>query len=297
MILYRGISLMKYALLVLIALWALGSFACGGGGSNDSQHTTTTSPASSLVGTSLPGGPPSSGNSTTSTANAGTLSGIFDTIFSSGLLNGSATTQSDNGDPTLKDYLLTTDDLPAGFTSQGSFSEPIPSGVPSSGVGDVAVSVATKGDPQGTNGDNLVVLGSIALKLTDPTALQQALSEAKQLNAQDLKNTLGGGSAAPFVTNVQVLDTSSLGDNAVGLAVSLDLSDFINQLASAFGASATPSDATPINLAMTMHIYLSVHGSLAGGVVSVALGGGSSGVDELSLAKIVDHKLAATSGG
>jgi hypothetical protein len=31
--------------------------------------------------------------------------------------------------------------------------------------------------------------------------------------------------------------------------------------------------------------------------VSVALGGGSSGVDELSLAKIVDHKLAATSGG
>ncbi len=280
---------MKYALLVLIALWALGSFACGGGGSNDSQQTTTASPASPL------GGTPLSRNSTTSTANAGTLSGIFDTIFSSGLLNGSATTPSDNGDPTLKNYLLTTDELPTGFTSQGSFSEPIPSGGPSSGVSDVAVSVATKGDVQGPTGDNLVALGSIALKLTDPAAFQQALSEAKQLNTQDLKGSLG--SEAPFVTNVQVLDTSSLGDNAVGLAVSLDLSDFINQLASAFGASATPSDATPINLAMTMHIYLSVHGSLAGGVVSVALGGGSSGVDELSLAKIIDHKLAATSGG
>jgi hypothetical protein len=289
MILCKGISLMKYTLLVLIALWALASFACGGGGSSDTQQTTTASPASSLGGTL------SAENSTTSTANAGTLSGIFDTIFSSGLLNGSATTQSDSGDPTLKSYLLTTDDLPTGFTSQGSFSEPIPSGAPSSGVGEVAVSIATKGDPQGTNGDNTVVLGSMAMKLTDPAAFLQALSEAKQLNTDDLKNTLG--SAAPFVTNVQVLDTSSLGDNAVGLAVSLDLSDFINQLASAFGASATPSDATPINLAMTMHVYLSVHGNLAGGVVSVALGGGSSGVDELSLAQIVDHKLAATSGG
>ncbi len=194
----------------------------------------------------------------------------------------------------MKSYLLTTDDLPAGFTSEGSFGEPVPSGVPGSGVGDIAVSVATRGDAQGTNGDNLVVLGSIAMKLTDPAVLQQALSGARQLSAQDLKSSLG--SEAPFVTNVQVLDTSSLGDNAVGLAVSLDLSAFINQLAGAFGASATPSDATPINLAMTMHVYLSVHGNLAGGVVSVALGGGSSGVDELSLAQIVDHKLAAASG-
>jgi len=74
----------------------------------------------------------------------------------------------------------------------------------------------------------------MVLKLTDPVVLQQALSEAKQLSAQDLKSSLG--SEAPFVTNVQVLDTSSLGDNAVGLAVSLDLSAFINQLAGAFGA-------------------------------------------------------------
>jgi len=239
-------------------------------------------------------GTPSPANST-STASAGSLSGIFDTIFSSGLLNGSAPASADNGDPALKNYLLTTNDLPAGFTSEGSFSEPVPSGVSGSGVGDVAVSVATRGDAQGTNGDNLVVLGSIAMKLTDPAVLQGALSEAKQLNTQDLKSSLG--TEAPFVTNVQVLDTSSLGDNAVGLAVSLDLSALINQLAGAFGASATPSDATPINLAMTMHIYLSVHGNLAGGVVSVALGGGSSGVDELSLAQIVDHKLAAASGG
>ncbi len=277
---------MKYMLLGLIVLWALGSFACGGGGSNSAQQTTTASPASTLAGTQSPG------SGATSTANAGALSGIFDTIFSSGLLNGSATAQSDSGDPTLKNYLLTTDELPAGFTSQGSFSEPVPSGVPSTGVGDVAVSVATNGE---TSGDNVVVLGSMAANLTDPAAFQQALSEAKQLSTQDLKSSLG--SEAPFVTDVQVLDTSSLGDNAVGLAVSLDLSDFINQLASAFGASATPSGASPINLAMTMHVYLSVHGNLAGGVVSVALGGGSSGVDELSLAQIVDHKLTAASGG
>ncbi len=286
---------MKYALFVLIALWALASFACGGGGSSDTQQTSTASPASSLPGTSSLDETPSPGNGATSIPNAGSLSGIFDTLFNSGLLNGSATASADDGDPALKNYLLTTDDLPSGFTSEGSFAEPIPSGVAGSGVGDVAVSVATRGDAQGTNGDNLVVLGSMAMRLTDPAVLQQALSEAKQLNAQDLKSSLG--SEAPFVTNVQVLDTSSLGDNAVGLAISLDLSDFINQLAGTFGASATPSDATPVNLAMTMHIYLSVHGNLAGGVVSVALGGGSSGVDELSLAQIVDHKLAAASGG
>jgi hypothetical protein len=279
---------MKYTLLGLIVLWALGSFACGGGGSNSAQQTTTASPASTLGATQSPG------DNATSTANAGALSGIFDTIFSSGLLNGSATAQSDSGDPALKGYLLTTDELPAGFTSEGSFSEPIPGGAASSGVGDVAVSIATKGDPLGTNGDNVVVLGSMAMNLTDPAAFQQALSEAKQLNTQDLKSSLG--SEAPFVANVQILDTSSLGDNAVGLGVTLDLSDFLNQLAGAFGASATPSEATPINLAMTMHVYLSVHGNLAGGVVSVALGGGSSGVDELSLAKIVDHKLTAASG-
>jgi hypothetical protein len=289
MIAYKGISLMKYTLLGLIVLWALGSFACGGGGSNSAQQTTTASPAPTLGATHSPG------SSATSTANAGALSGIFDTIFSSGLLSGSATAQSDSGDPTLKNYLLTTGELPAGFTSQGSFSEPVPSGAASSGVGEVAVSVATKGDPLGTNGDNVVVLGSMAAHLTDPAAFQQALSEAKQLSTQDLKSSLG--SEAPFVTDVHVLDTSSLGDNAVGLAVTLDLSDFINQLAAAFGASASPSDATPINLAMTMHVYLSVHGNLAGGIVSVSLGGGSSGVDELSLAQIVDHKLTAAPGG
>src|SRR5260370_25098850 len=120
---------MKFALLVLIALWALASFACGGGGSNGTQQTSTASPASSLAGTSSPasslGRTTSSGSGATSAANAGSLSGIFDTIFSSGLLNGSATASADNGDPALKNYLLTTDDLPAGFTSEGSFAEPV----------------------------------------------------------------------------------------------------------------------------------------------------------------------------
>src|ERR1700687_4761239 len=177
---------MKYALLVLIALWALVSFACGSGRSSGTQQTSTASPGSSLAGTSTPVKTPSTGNGATSAANAGSLSGIFDTIFSSGLLNGSATDSTDSDDPALKTYLLTTADLPAGFTSEGSFSEPVRSGVSGSGVGDVAVSVATKGDAQGTNGDNLVVIGSMAMKLTDPAVLQRALSEAKQLNTQDL---------------------------------------------------------------------------------------------------------------
>src|ERR1700682_4663357 len=145
---------MKYSLFGLIVLWALGSFAGGGGGSTGTQQTSTVSPASSS------GGTPSPGNSTTSTVNAGTLSSIFNTIYSSGVLTGSVTALTDSGDQTLKNYLLTSNDLPAGFTSEGSFSEPIPSAGPNTGVGDVAMSVATKGDPQGTNGDNLVVLGS-----------------------------------------------------------------------------------------------------------------------------------------
>src|SRR5438309_131358 len=50
---------MKCTLLVLIALWALASFACGGGASSSTEQTSTATPtSSSLDGTASPGLPP-----------------------------------------------------------------------------------------------------------------------------------------------------------------------------------------------------------------------------------------------
>ena len=206
------------------------------------------------------------------------------------MLDGSQPHTFDSGDETLKQYLLSDSDLPSGFTPEGTFTASVPASDSFSG-GDAAVSIASKGGPNGTD-FNGMMLGSLVVRTNDASQLEQAFSEAGAFSGDDLQNLLGSNSA-PFITNVQTLDTSGLSDHAIGISVTMDFSQLISAFAGAFGASPDASDPSLTSMVMTMHIYMTVHGDLAGGVMSVAFGSASDDVNELALARIVDQKLQA----
>jgi hypothetical protein len=273
---------MKRILLPLVALLTLAAVACGGGDKKPSSAAPSESGATASASPAVPAGGEEA------------VGGIFNTLFSSSALGGSEAGTTPALDGSLTQYLLTEDDVPAGYTSLGDFSYRLPDGISKEGGMDMAASTFSTGDPTGADPSKSTMLMSMVLKPDDLTQLGDQLSQAKNLSEQDLRDAIDqgtGGLGGMKITDVQVLDASDLGDGGFGMAMTIDMSDLLGALAGAFGDSEGAPEIANMST-MTMRMYIFAKGDYVAGIMRIGFASSlPDDVDEKALASVVEGRL------
>lgn len=285
---------MNRILFTMAVVVALAVVACGGG-----DKKTAAKPAQPPAATAT-----TAADTRASTPAAGggeqAVGSIFQTLFSSGALSrgtgGNGSGAILGGNESLKQYLLTKDDVPAGYMPFGEFTYRIPDGISKNGGIDMAASMFMSGDLAANDVASTTIMVSMVLKPDDLTQLGDAFSQAQHLSEQDLRDAIAagaGGLSGIKITGVHLLDASGLGDGGFGMALTMDMSELAGALAGVVGN--TGSGADPANLGkMTMRIYVFGQGDYAGGLVRMGFSDSLPGdVDEVALAKVMAGRLAS----
>ncbi len=271
---------MKRILLPFVAIVALAAVACGSG---DKKPAPTQAPEpAATTAAAASASPAASGSSEEA------VGGIFKTLFTSGELDADAGAMPAR-DESLKQYVLTEDDVPAGYTSMGDFAYRLPDGISKNGGMDMAASVFfMSGDPTAIDPSGSTILTSMVLKPDDLTQLGDQLRQAQNLSEQELRDAIAlgtGGLGGVKITNVQVLDAGALGDGGFGMGMTIDMSELI--------ASIGPGGADKPSLGpMTIRMYFFGKGDYAAGIMRIGFASSlPSDVDEKALAKVVEGRL------
>ncbi len=179
--------------LTLFAAVALLAAACGGG---DKKPAPTQAPKDTPAA-SASATPEAATTRSAASGQAGekTLGSVFGTLFSSGVLGGGSgadgvSPQFAPGDPALEKYVLAASDLPDGFTVEQTGSVRVPDGLSTAGKGDVAMSIATKGDVKAEDPRGTVMLMSMAMKFDDLQDLGAALDDAQGITEEQLRDAI-----------------------------------------------------------------------------------------------------------
>jgi len=286
---------MKRIILMFAALVALAGVACGG-----DKKAPATEPAAASTAN------PAKDSASTPEASGGAgnaVGSIFSTLFSSDPLNlspagdGGAVPAFGPGDESLKRYLLTKDDIPAGYSSMGEFTYRVPDGVSKEGGMDMAASMFTSGDPQSDDPSGATVVMSMVLKPDDLTQLGDAFAQAKDLSEEDLRDAIAQGAGASGgrdLFQVKLLDAGGLGEGGFGMEMTMDLGALLGAFAEGFGADETAKADMEKMSKITMRMYIFATGDYAGGVIRMGFSETlPDDVNELALAKVVAGKLAA----
>ena len=181
--------------LTLFAAVALLAAACGGGDKKSGAHPGAEGhrPRRQLRAT-----PEAATTRSTTSSQAGekTIGSVFGTLFSSGVLGGGSgadgvSPQFAPGDPALEKYVLAADDLPDWLHAvQQTGSVRVPDGLSTAGKGDVAMSIATKGDVKADDPRGTVMLMSMAMKFDDLQDLGAALDDAQGITEEQLRDAI-----------------------------------------------------------------------------------------------------------
>lgn len=278
---------MNRILLPFVAIVALAAVACGSG---DKKPAPTEAPEPTAAAASSSPAASSSGEEA--------VGGIFNTIFSSGALTrgagGGDAGEMPARDASLKDYLLTENDVPSGYTPTGDFSYRLPDGISKNGGMDMAASMFMSGDLAASDPTGSTILMSMVLKPDDLTQLGEQFSAAKSLSEQDLRDAIGQGGDAfggLKITDVQVLDASGLGEGGFGMAMTIDMSEIFGAFAGAAGVTEGAPDIAKLGT-MTMRMYFFAKGDYAAGIVRMGFAASlPSDVDEKELAKVLEGRL------
>jgi len=256
-----------------------------------------------------PAQPPAATATTASSANASTpaagraeqaVGSVFQTLFSSGALSrgtgGSGPGAILGGEESLKQYLLTSDDVPAAYMPFGEFTYRLPDGISKDGGMDMAVSMFMSGELSANDPAGATIMMSMVLKPDDLTQLGDAFSQAQHMSEQDLRDAIAqgaGGLGGIKITDIHLLDVNSLGDGGFGMALTMDMSGLVGALAGAIGDTGSGADPATLGT-MTMRLYIFAHGDYAAGVIRMGFADSlPADVDELALARIIDRKLAS----
>lgn len=276
-----------------LALVLIPAAACGSGDKETAPAADSGEPAASTTSTPEPA---DEGGGTGDSGGVDAVSEVFSTLFG-GALSGPDLFAGDadltQGDASLLAYVLSVDDLPAGFTPFGEFTYRLPDGISETGGMDMAASMAYSGDIESDMPSNGAMLMSMVLRPDDLTALGDMFESTGELSERDLQDALlqGTGGFPGFgFKDVEVLDVSGLGEGAFGMGLTMDLSG----LADMFGELGDPSDAAELEEfpVISMRMYMFGRGDYAGAVMHMGFGAaGLSGVDSFALAKLLDAKL------
>lgn len=284
-------------LAAFVVLVALAAAACGGNGKPAPTQASKASP--SVAPTVAPTPASTSGASTSTETGAEAVGSIFNTIFSSGALDGATGSgaASNGGDPSLEQYLLSQADVPAGYTSQGDVTYRLPDGISKQGGMNMAASTFISGDPAAADPSGMTILMSMVIRPDGLTNLGGALSQAKNMTTQDLRDAITQGmgqlGGAIKVNDVQILDASGLGDGGFGMSMTIDMSALMNTLAGASGGNATDNSTAVAKVStMTMRMYFFGKGDYMAGVMRMGFSNRlPSDVNEKALAKVMAGRL------
>jgi len=276
---------MKRALVLAAAILAVAA-ACGGRGGEPRPQAprATASPAPTRTAAPSPTASAAEGDGA-----GDVLPLVFGNAFgaaSGGAAGGGATLGP--GDPSLEQYLLTQDDLPAGFIEQTSISQRVSDKISDNGAVDMSMSIAARGEP-GVSTDAAMVM-SMVMRFEDLQDLDRAFGQAKGVSEQDLQDELEQLGELPLgikLTDVHLLDSTGL-DNGFGMTMTMDFGEL-------FGALAGEQDlGADIPTTFVMRMYVFGEGRYGGGIISMTFGDGApAGVDELALAKVLSARVAA----
>lgn len=293
---------MERSLIVFTAGLALLTVACGSGDKKVPSPTVGTA-ATSAAQTPTTGKTAATGKTATpkaSTKSEKTISGLFGSIFN-GALNGPQGAELrglGEADPALTKYLPPNSALPDGYTPVGQYTFRAPDGISESGGIDIAVEMATRSEPASGEADfsKMGMLMALVMKPDDLQSLGEAFDSIKDLDQQQLEDTLSAGTGMDgifTIQNAKVFQTEGLGDGNVGMQMTIDLSAF-GSLFSGLGGDVTAEAGIPdlSNLKLTMRLYLFARGDYAGGLLRMAFQDSlPNDVDEVRLAKLIDEAL------
>jgi hypothetical protein len=279
---------------IVIALLSasLAVAACGGDKEPNREPPAGRSPAATAAVPASTAAPESTEASSRDGVGAsgsaeGVLSFLFDNALSGAGSGGFPGAAAGEGDDSLKAYLLSSADLPDGYTSFGEFAFRVEDGISEYGAVDMAASMAMTGDPEAfASGEDFGVLMSLAMRFEDLQDLESAFGELGGLTEDDLRDALaqGGEGFGGMFSDIRLLDVSGLGESAMGMGITLDLA----ALGEAFGGEM-PGDAPS---AMTMRMYFFGQGQYAGGLLRIGAGADlPEDVDELALARVIQSRL------
>lgn len=283
-------------ILGLLGLLALFFAACGSGGdSTGERRDEGVQPPglTAVVPTSVPE------STAESASDGGGLEGALNplSLLSGSLFSGGASAglpaASGEADPSLKEALLTLEDLPPGY------SDMQPGGMSYSfetdqGGMSMAASMFTKGEAVDEFPESMVMSAVVVASgdlLDESMGQLERYSDSAELE-REIRDALGGGEAMPGIDfkDLRVLDASDLGDGGVGLHMVMTMD--LEQFAEEFGASMPPeADFLKEGLAFDMYVFARGDHMLM--VMSMWPGGGSAPVDARALAELMDGRTAA----
>lgn len=297
---------MNRILLAFVAMLTIFAFACGGDDGPKASPTSTPrseEPAETPDSDSDDGGSPteeSDDDESTSSDEDGNIGSLFGSVLGGGL--GGATGGGGDpdfafgADPELGKFLLTDADVPAGYSSFGEFSFKVPDGISETGGGQASMAMFMSGDPSAiASGDvsGMEMLMSMAMKFDDLSDLESSLGECAETSDEDLRDAFNaGGGELPLgveLSDIQLLDTGSLGDDACAISIKMDMSNFFDSMGG-FGAGAEGAPEIGI---IEMRMYMFAQDDKMGALMRMGFGDGAldAGLDELGLAETMKSRL------
>ncbi len=182
-------------------------------------------------------------------------------------------------EPSLKEPLLESGDLPDDYMALGEFTFSMPSEM---GELDMAASMFAKGDLASEEVGPVVMSAAVEqppealAELGDPSELDD-LTEEELAELEELKE-MGLG-------EIELLDGSGLGDGGIGMRMEMDFGDL-------FGALGAPEEDNPFAEGIAMEMYVFLRGERMLMLMVMWPTGESPGVDARDLAEIMDARAA-----
>ncbi len=204
--------------------------------------------------------------------------------------------QMGSGD--LEQYLLTAADIPAGYTNSGPFSMKLPADVANDfPASEVAASMWTSSELQSsefpTGGSMLMVM---VVRPDDPSAVEEFADQMKAFGEDDILDSFGadGSTFGVEIKDVEQLDSTGLGDQASGIALTMDMSGFFEGLAEGFGDELDeemPPELLDVFSAFKMRMRFFGEGDKIGAVMQIGFGADADLADDLALAQRLRSNL------
>jgi hypothetical protein len=293
---------MKGALWLLAAVLAFAAFGCGGDKPADDRDgdrpaaTATAEPDETSRDDAGAGGDEPLDEVNVADDGDGDAASLLSPFFSLGL--GGATgggpsglpgAQTGSGD--LEQYLLTADDLPPGYESMGVFSMRMPeSGAQEFPGGEFAMSMWATDDFAGSEIPDGSMLMVAVMRPDDPAAIEDFAGGCGGFDEGELTDALDGGGPMLGIEfkDVAELDSTGLGDQACGIAMTLDMSGFFENLMEGFGdafGEEMPPEVLEAFSAFQMRMRFFGEGDKLGMVMQMGFGADAELIDDLALAQ------------
>jgi hypothetical protein len=307
---------MNRIFLVLGALVASMAIACGGGDKNDAGSgddrpaATATAPADKAPGDdeSAVEDNDASDGAAASDAGGGEVAGLLSPLLGLGFgaTAGGPTILPGQqvGSGELEQFLLTADDMPEGYREIMSFSMRMPVDVANEFPGGEAAMGMWASEQLQEASSEIPTGGSMLMIMVmqpdDSGSFDEFTSDAcSELDEESINESLGSDRAALGFgfKDVEVLDSTGLGDQACGIGLTMDMSGFYEGLQEGFGESASdlypdsdfgegvPPEVIDALSAIQMRMRFFGEGDKLGMVMQVGFGADADLADDLAIAQ------------